>query len=169
VRRSDLLPNVPRVGVVGALVGGPLYNIEGDFEGVGAPLINTASAIIGLDTAADEPNGYPIWIEPFISSPNHVANPRKMDFLGTATWSASETPVSGVGCLTVDFLLGAGVAIYNNPLPIGFKDLPIWDPQDPAVAALMDQINGAIQDAADQVGTNPTVNDVLQQILDLLP
>jgi hypothetical protein len=169
VRRSDLLPNVPRVGVVGALVGGPIYNIEGDFEGVGSPLINTASAIIGADTAADEPNGYPIWIEPFVSSPNHVTNPRKMDFLGTATWSASETPVTGIGCLTVDFLLGAGVAIYNNPLPIGFKDIPIWDPQDPAVVALMQQINDAVQSAADQVGSNPTVNDLLQQILDMLP
>jgi hypothetical protein len=169
VRRSDLLPNVPRVGVLGALVGGPIYNIEGDFDGVGAPLVNTSSAIIGVDTAADEPNGYPIWIEPFISSPNHVTGARKMDFLGTATWSASETPVAGVGCLTVDFLLGAGVALYNNPLPVGFGTLPIWDPQNPAVADLMAQINGAIQDAADQVGANPTVNDVLQRILDLLP
>jgi hypothetical protein len=169
VRRSDLLPNVPRIGVLGALVGGPIYNIEGDFEGVGTALVNTSSAIIGVDTAADEPNGYPIWIEPFISSPNHVTGARKMDFLGTATWSASETPVAGVGCLTVDFLLGAGVALYNNPLPVGFGTLPIWDPADPAVADLMAQINGAVQDAADQVGSNPTVNDVLQRILDLLP
>jgi hypothetical protein len=169
VRRSDLLPDIPRIGVLGALVGGPIYNIEGDFEGVGAPLVNTASAVIGVDTAADEPNGYPIWIEPFVSSPNHVAAPRKMDFLGTATWSASETPVTGVGCLTVDFMLGAGVALYNNPLPVGFGTLPIWDPQNPAVADLMAQINAAIQDAADQVGSNPTVNDVLTRILDLLP
>ena len=172
VRRSDLLPDVPRIGVVGALVGGPIYNIEGDFEGVPgdpAALVNTSSAIIGADTAADEPNGYPIWIEPFVSSPNHVTAARKMDFLGTATWSASETPLTGIGCLTVDFMLGAGVAIYNNPLPVGFKDIPIWDPQDPAVVALMQQINAAVQSAADQVGSNPTVNDLLTQILGLLP
>jgi hypothetical protein len=168
VRRSDLLPNVPRVGVVGALVGGPIYNIEGDFDG-GTPLVNTSSAIIGVDTAADEPNGYPIWIEPFVSSPNHVTGARKMDFLGTATWAASETPLTGIGCLTVDFMLGAGVALYNNPLPVGFGSLPIWDPQDPAVVALMQQINDAVQQAADQVGSNPTVNDLLQQVLDLLP
>jgi hypothetical protein len=92
-----------------------------------------------------------------------------MDFIGTATWSASETPVTGVGCLTVDFLLGAGVAIYNNPLPIGFGDLPIWDPQDPAVAGLIQQINAAIQGAVDQVATNPTVADLLDQITGALP
>jgi hypothetical protein len=169
VRRSDLLPNVPRVGVLGALVGGPIYNIEGDFVGTAPALVNTSTAVIGLDTAADEPNGYPIWVEPFLSTPAHTTVARKMDFLGTATWSASETPVTGVGCLTVDFMLGAGVALYNNPLPVGFKDLPIWDPQDPAVAALMAQINAAIQSAADQVGTNPTVNDLLTTILGLLP
>ena len=169
VRRSDLLPNVPRIGVLGALVGGPIYNIAGDFVGAATPLVNTSSAIIGVDTAADEPNGYPIWIEPFVSSPNHVTAAREMDFLGTATWSASETPVTGLGCLTVDFMLGAGVALYNNPLPVGFATLPIWDPQNPAVADLMAQINAAIQGVADEVGANPTVNDVLQQVLDALP
>ncbi|MEA2273493.1 MAG: hypothetical protein QOI98_2201, partial [Solirubrobacteraceae bacterium] len=169
VRRSDLLPSVPRVGVLGALVGGPIYNIEGDFVGTAPALINTSTAVIGLDTAADEPNGYPIWVEPFLSTPAHSTVARTMDFLGTATWSASETPVTGVGCLTVDFMLGAGVALYNNPLPVGFKDLPIWDPQDPAVASVMAQINAAIQSAADQVGSNPTVNTLLQTILDALP
>ena len=94
---------------------------------------------------------------------------REMDFLGTATWSASETNLGALGCLTVDFMLGAGVALYNNPLPVGFGTLPIWDPQNPAVADLMAQINAAIQGVADQVGSNPTVNDVLQQILDALP
>ena len=128
VQHSDLLPDVPRVGPVGALVGGPIYHITGDFVGGGSALLNTATAVIGVDTAADEPNGYPVWIQPFVSSPAHVTTPRTMDFIGTATWSASETPLSAAGgCLTVDFLLGAGVALYNNPLPVGFGTLPIWD------------------------------------------
>jgi hypothetical protein len=165
VQKSDLLPDIPRIGAVGALVGGPIYHIEGDFEGVGTPILNTSTAVIGLDTAADEPNGYPIWVEPFISSPAHVTAARKMDFIGTATWSASETPVTGVGCLTVDFMLGAGVALYNNPLDIGFGDIPIWDPQSPAVAGLIAQINAAVQGAVDQVTSNPQVSDLLNQIL----
>jgi len=169
VEKSDLLPEVPRVGPAGALVGGPIYHIEGDFVGTAPALVNTSTAVIGVDTAADEPNGYPIWVEPFLSTPAHTTVARTMDFIGTATWSASETPVTGVGCLTVDFLLGAGVAIYNNPLPIGFGDIPIWDPQSPEVQALMAQINAAVQDAVNQVTGNPTVNDLLTQITDALP
>lgn len=57
VQRSDLLPDVPRVGPLGALVGGPIYHITGDFVGAGAALVNSGSAVIGVDTAAGEPNG----------------------------------------------------------------------------------------------------------------
>jgi hypothetical protein len=170
VQRSDLLPDVPRVGPVGALVGGPIYHITGDFVGSGSALVNTAAAVIGVDTAADEPNGYPVWIEPFVSTPTHVTAPRTMDFIGTATWSASETPVSATaGCLTVDFLLGAGVALYNNPLPVGFGTLPVWDPTSPEVAALIDQIDATIQAAVDGITSDPTVADVLAQITGALP
>ena len=124
VRTSDLLPSVPAVGPLGAIVGGPVFSIEGDFVGATAPLVNTASAVIGVDTAADEPHGYPIWIEPFVSSPTHVASPKRMDYLGTATWSASETPViPGLGCISVNFMLGTGVAIFDNPVRVGFDEL----------------------------------------------
>jgi hypothetical protein len=169
VERSDLLPDVPRIGPLGALVGGPIYHIEGDFEGALANLVNTSTAVIGVDTAADEPNGYPIWIEPFISTPSHVTVARTMDFVGTATWSASETPIGASACLTVDFMLGAGVALYNNPLPVGFGTVPIWDPLSPEVAALIDQIDAAIQGLVDDTTANPTVADLLQQVLDALP
>jgi hypothetical protein len=168
VEKSDLLPDVPRVGPAGALVGGPIYHIEGHF-GDGSGLVNTAAAVIGVDTAANEPNGYPIWVEPFVSTPTNVTAPRTMDFIGTATWSASETNLGALGCLTVDFMLGAGVALYNNPLDVGFGDIPIWDPASPAVAALIDQIDAAVQDAADQVASNPTVAALLEQITGLLP
>jgi hypothetical protein len=169
VERSDFLPDVPRVGPLGALVGGPIYHITGDFVGSGTPLVNTAMAVIGADTAADEPNGLPVWIEPFISSPTHVTAPRTMDFLGTATWSASETPVSTIGCTTIDFMLGAGVALYNNPLPIGFGTLPIWDPTSPEIAALIDTIDAAVQQLVGDVAANPTVAELLEQVTALLP
>lgn len=169
VQKSDLLPDVPRIGAVGALVGGPIYHITGDFVGGGTPLLNTASAVIGVDTAADEPNGLPVWIQPFVSTPSHVTNPRTMDFLGTATWSASETPIGTSGCTTVDFMLGAGVALYNNPLPIGFGTLPIWDPQAPEVAALIDQIDAAIAAALGSVTSDPTVAALLEQITGSIP
>jgi hypothetical protein len=131
--------------------------------------VNTASAVIGVDTAADEPNGLPVWIQPFISTPSHVTNPRTMDFLGTATWSASETPIGTIGCTTIDFMLGAGVALYNNPLPIGFGTLPIWDPTSPEVAALIDQIDAAVQALVDGVTSDPTVAALLEQITGQLP
>lgn len=168
IEKSDLLPEVPRAGAVGALVGGPIYHIEGDFVTAGSTLVNTSTAVIGADTAEDEPNGYPVWIQPFLSG-NHVENARTMDFLGTATFAASESDLGALGCLVVDFMLGAGVAIFNNPLPVGFGDIPIWDPQSPEVQALMAQVNAAVQDAVDQVTSDPTVAAVLDLITGSLP
>jgi hypothetical protein len=168
VERSDLLPSIPKAGAVGALVGGPIYHIEGDFVGAAPALINTSTGIIAADTAADEPNGYPVWL-PLVSGA-HTTNARTMDFVGTATWSASETPTTATaGCTSVNFMLGAGVALYNNPLPVGFGDIPIWDPTSPQVAALMAQIDAAVQGAVDQVTSNPQVAALLDQITGALP
>lgn len=167
VERADLLPDVPRLGAVGALVGGPIYHITGDFVGATPPLVNTTTAVIGADTAADEPNGYPVWIQPFVSG-IHVKAARTMDFLGTATWSATETPV-GTACLTVDFMLGTGVAVFDNPLPVGFGTLPFWDPAAPEVRALMTSVNQAVQNVVDTVVSDPTVDALLDQVLGSLP
>ncbi len=169
VRTSDGFPQVPRVGPLGAIVGGPVYSIFGDFKGATTPLVNTASAVIGVDTAADEPNGYPIWIEPFLSSPNHVANAKTMDYLGTATWSASESPI-GAGCLVVDFMLGTGVAIFDNPLAYGFEDLvdSISTP-NPTIRYVMDTVDQAVVSVIDQVTANPVVSSVLTDIIGSLP
>lgn len=110
-----------------------------------------------------------MWVEPFVSTPTHATAARSMDFLGTATWSASETPSALLGCTTVDFLLGAGVAIYNNPLPVGFGNLSVWDPAAPEVAALTAQVNAAVAGAVTQVVSDPTVSATLAQVLALLP
>ncbi|PWN02203.1 hypothetical protein DJ010_13850 [Nocardioides silvaticus] len=170
VRTSDLLPSVPAVGPLAAIVGGPVLSIEGDFVGATAPLVNTASAVIGVDTAADEPNGYPVWVEPFLSSPTHVASPKKMDFLGTATWSASETPVVGIGCLSVNFMVGTGVAIYNNPVRIGFDELvKAATKPNPTVRAVMSAVDAAANGAINDVTANPTVAGVLEQVVGALP
>jgi len=168
VTKSDLLPKVPEVGALGAIVGGPLYHITGTFRP--DPLINTASAVIGLDTAADEPNGYPVWIEPFLSSPTHVSTPKKMDFLGTGTWSASETPIGSDGCLVFDLLVGTGVAVFNNPLPVGLGT--IFDPlakPTPAAEQLTDKVSEVLDDVTGQATSNPTVASLLDQLTALLP
>ena len=166
VTKSDLLPEVPAAGPLGAIVGGPLYHITGTFN-PGA-LVNTASTVIGVDTAADEPNGYPVWVSPFLSG-LHTAHPRTMDFLGTGTWSASETPIL-TGCLVVDFLLGTGVAVYNNPLPVGLGT--VFDPlakPTPAAEQLTDALNAAVDDVVGQVTADPTVSSLLTQVTALLP
>ncbi len=133
VNKTDLLPEVPSVGPLAAIVGGPVYSIRGKFTGGGTGA-TVSTAVIGVDTAADEPNGYPVWISPFISGIRTGA-PKTMDFLGTATWSASEAPVPVLGgCLVLDFMVGTGVAIYDNPLAVGLHSLidPDWDAESAA-------------------------------------
>jgi hypothetical protein len=167
VDKSDILPSVPSVGPLGAITSGPLFHITGKFA-QGA-LRNTASAVLGIDSAANEPNGYPVWVEPFLSSPAHVNSPSTMDFLGTATWGASETNL-GSSCLVFDLMIGTGVALYNNPLPVGFGTLldPLYKPS-PASEKLLNEINATVQSVVDQAATNPTVASVLTQILGALP
>lgn len=171
VRTSDLLPSVPAVGPLAAIVGGPIFSIEGDFVGATTPLINTASAVIGVDTASGEPNGYPVWVEPFLSSPTHVASPKRMDFLGTATWSASETPViPGLGCLSVNFMLGTGVAIFDNPVRVGFDELVnVATKPNPTVRAVITAVDAATNQALADVTANPTVAALLEQVVGSLP
>jgi hypothetical protein len=170
VRTSDLLPSVPAVGPLAAIVGGPIFSIEGDFVGATAPLINTASAVIGVDTAAGEPNGYPVWVEPFLSSPTHVASPKRMDYLGTATWSASEGPIAGIGCLSVNFMLGTGVAIFDNPVRVGFDELvDAATKPNPTVRAVITAVDAAANGAINDVTANPTVAGVLEQVVGALP
>lgn len=165
VQKSDLLPSVPSVGALGALAGGPVYHIVGNFPG--PALVNTSAAALGVDTAAGEPNGYPVWIEPFVSA-GHVTAPRTMDFLGTATWSAAERPLLG-SCLVTDLMLGTGVALYDNPLPVGFGTLldPLYTPNATA-AALLDQVDAAVQQVVDAAAGDPTVAGLLTQVTSLL-
>ncbi|MEZ0578261.1 hypothetical protein [Nocardioides sp. MH1] len=170
VRTSDLLPSVPAAGPLGAIVGGPVFSIEGDFVSANAPLLNTASAVIGVDTADNEPHGYPVWVEPFVSSPTHVANPKRMDFLGTATWSASESPIGTTGCSTVDFMLGTGVAIFDNPVRVGFDELVDAATQpNPTVRSVITAVDSATNGAINDVTTNPVVADLLAQVVGALP
>jgi hypothetical protein len=172
VTKTDLAPSVPSTGPLGAIVSGPVFHILGKFNGATAPLLNTASAVIGADTANNEPNGYPVWIQPFLSAPMHVANPKTMDFLGTATWSASEKPATATaGCLSVNFMLGVGAAIYNNPYPaIGFGLL--LDPGSRPNAnakKLSAAVDAAVQSTVDSATSNPTVDSLLTQVVGALP
>jgi hypothetical protein len=167
VQKSDILPSIPSVGPLGTIASGPLFHITGKFAD--KPLANIASAVIGLDSAANEPNGYPVWVEPFLST-GHVNSPKTMDFLGTATWSASQRNIPFVGCLLTDTMLGTGVALYNNPLPVGFGTLlsKLYQPSA-ASEKLLNEINAAVQQVVNTAGTNPTVVSLLNQLLGALP
>jgi hypothetical protein len=167
VTKSDLVPEVPKAGALGAIVGGPVYHIVGKF-GPGAT-VNTTGAVIGVDTAADEPNGYPAWIEPFLSG-TRLATAKTFDFLGTATWSASESSLGALGCLSVNFMLGTGVAVLNNPLNVGLGT--IFDPlatPNPAAQQLTDTVNDAVDKVVSSVTSNPTVDALLGELLAALP
>jgi hypothetical protein len=170
VNKTDLLPEVPSVGPLGAIVGGPVYSIQGKFTTAGSAsqLANVSTAVIGVDTAADEPNGYPVWISPFVSGV-HTGAPKTMDFLGTATWQASETPLLG-GCLVVDFMVGTGVAIYDSPLPVGLHSLiDLVGAPSPQLEALQATVDTAVQQVLDTVTTNPVVESLLGQLVGSLP
>lgn len=167
VTKSDLLPQVPKVGALGALAGGPVFHVTGRFNA--DALVNTSSAVIGADTAAGEPNGYPVRIQPFLSSPMNVTKARTMDFVGTGTWSASESPIAQ-GCLVVDFLLGTGVAVYDNPLPVGLGT--IFDSlatPSPEAQQLTDAVTDAVDQVTSKVTADPTISSLLTQITGLLP
>lgn len=163
---SDLLPGVPAVGPLAPLTGGPVWSITGKFSD--DALLNTASAIIGADTAAGEPNGYPVWIQPFVSG-IHTAKPKTMDFVGTGTWSASETPL-GAGCLTVNLLVGTGVAVYNNPLPVGLRSVlgPLSVPNED-FRPLTTAVTEAVEQVTNTVTADPTVAALLDQLVGALP
>ncbi|MBW8751148.1 MAG: hypothetical protein JF565_06935 [Propionibacteriales bacterium] len=168
VTRSDLLPAVPATGPLGAIVGGPVYHILGKFAS--GATVNTTSSVLGLDTAADAPGGYPVWIEPFVAS-GHATVARSLDFMGTATWTASETSLGSLGCFSLNFMLGTGVALLNNPYP-AYGLGTIFDPlakPSPAGEKLTDAVNAAVGQAVGQATADPTVSALLAQLTALLP
>ena len=73
VTKTDLAPEVPGVGPLALIASGPIYHISGRFND--DALVNTSLAPVGVDTAGDEPNGYPAWVSPFVSGIN-TASPR---------------------------------------------------------------------------------------------
>lgn len=166
VTTVDGLPSVPKVGALGALAGGPVHLVKGTF----APdaLLNTATAVVGVDTANGEPNGYPVWVNPFLSGA-HVAKPRTMEFLGTGSWSASERPV-GAGCLVVDLLLGTGVAVYDNPLSASLATLtqPLTQP-NPDAERLAAGIDDLVEQVTSSATADPTVSALLEDLVGQLP
>ena len=179
VEKSDLLPDVPAVAGLDALgVGGPIFHIDGRFKtpalvGLGGTLAGVTVDAAGLRREVTVP---PTVEDPVLSAHYlldaataiKVPKMKKMDYLGTATWAASETDASILGCVVVDFMLGIGVQLNNNPLPIGFGNIPIWK-QSPGAAALMASINAAVANVVGQVTGNPTVAGILAQITGQLP
>jgi len=100
-----------------------------------------------------------------------VTAAKTFDFMGTATWSASETSLGSLGCLVTDFMLGTGVALLNNPFP-AYGLGTIFDPAaKPSVTGekLTDAVNAAVAQAVGQASANPTVSALLTQLTALLP
>ena len=173
VRKSDLLIDVPHVNALTSALGagGPIFNIQGQFAD--APLVQLNGTLVGADVSTDTfDQGVTEAVEQPLLSAHYLldaasalATPplKSMDYIGTATWAASETDTVILGCLVVDFMLGVGVSINNSILPLGWGTLPIWD-ENPAAASLTSALNLAIADAATQVTTNPTVAGLLDQI-----
>lgn len=168
VTTVDGVPALPKLGALGALVGGPVHLVRGTF-GSNA-LVNTASAVVGADTAPGAPNGSPLWVNP-LSGGIHVEKPRTMEFIGTGTWSASEAPLGALGgCITIDLLLGTGVAVFDNPLSVGLKNLtdPVTQPS-PEAAKLGQAVTDAVEQVTDGATTLPVVSDALTNLVGALP
>jgi hypothetical protein len=170
VRGTDLVPDVPKPGVLGALVGGPVRNVSATFP-TGSGYAPITTAILGVDSASGEPNGLPIWVEPIVSGVNAAAT-RNIDFIGTlAGDTVLDTNVDVLGtCLRLGGFIGAGVAVINNPLPVGLKDVfdPLTTP-NPAVAPLVDAVSDAVDSAVNSVATNATVASLLSSLLAQVP
>jgi hypothetical protein len=170
VRGTDLVPDVPSPGPLGALVGGPVRNVSATFP-VGPSYSPITTAALGVDTAAGEPNGLPIWIEPIVSGVN-ASKTQNIDFIGTLVGDTVldiAVPVSTT-CIRLGGFIGAGVAVVNNPLPVGLKDLfdPLTTP-NPALAPLVDAVGTAVDSAVDSATTNPAVAGLLSSLLALVP
>ncbi len=166
VKRSDIVPNLPALGLADGLVpSGPLYSIKADYRGPGtsAP-INLHTPAIGVSTAPDEPNGLPAWIAPVSGVP--LGSDAVMDFLGFASWSASETCDETV-CSGVDTMLGIGVGLFSaQPLPLSFADIPLlWEP-NAAAADVHAQLNAVLSEVLSMVLGNETVAGILDPIVD---
>jgi hypothetical protein len=170
VERTSLVPNLPTAAGLEALgVGGPIWHIKGDFQTLAsptAPVTAISTAARGVDVS---PGETPLASASLlVTGAPHVVAPRTTDFIGTANWTMNETSLGALGCLSIGGFLGAGVALNNNPLPIGFGNLPIWK-TSPALDSLNAAITSAVQGVVDQATTLPVVADLLTQILGLVP
>ena len=124
VTESALVPATPPVllpppaTVLAFDVGGTLKHIVGDYE-FGA---HTAGTLAGsnVDTAPGASNGAPVWL-PVVSS--GLVTDTSIDFLGHAILVQGEFCIFGY-CVAVGGLLGDGVMLFDNTLPLGLPSIP---------------------------------------------
>jgi hypothetical protein len=181
VSDSELIPQLDLTGAPASVaglaallgVGGPVKRVTGHWpQGAGSHTITPLS----VDTAADEPNGLPVWL-PVVSGTGPALPDHSIDFAGLGTVVTTEQCIAPIPILAPQgavigfgLLLGTGVALFDNPLPIGLDDIPlIWDHQDPQVIALRDQVSAAINSVTTQVLANSTVQSVLDQVIAAIP
>ena len=167
VKESDGIPPVPGVGPLGALTGGPVWHITSTPR-PGA-LVNIASAAVGVDSAAGEPNGYPVWVAPFVSGINTAEPTTSFEFVGTGTWTSSQTAIGSNGCLVANGLVGTGVTLLDNPLPAGLGTLMDGLTQpSPEMRKVYDGVLDAVLEAVEPITSNEAVDATLNQVLGLL-
>ena len=177
------------LGTVGALTPTKFFNVYGKWN-TGSHAVNA-----GVDTNPGEPHGLPVWINPLsgLAVPADPTNTtalltavllgvllppafpdHAMDFLGTASWTAREN-CTATTCSVSGSMRGLGVAIFSDkPLPVGFRDLPLWA-SNPEAAAIIAQINQAIADGVTEgnaqvaaILADPNVQMVIAAIYEAL-
>lgn len=160
------LPAIPSVNpALGAIAGGPIWHITGNTRSVAGENLLEAEIGAGVDLTGTLGTPYPAYVVPFLNPAVAIA-PYNSDFLGVGTWTASEAPFTASSCLLEEGYLGTGIALYNNPLPVGFGTLlsPLFKP-NANTAKLYAEIETAVNKVTTQISSNPTVSAVLGDIL----
>jgi hypothetical protein len=154
------LPALPVAGAPTSLPVGDVFHVEtvGSLAGVFA-------TVIGASTEEDAPTGLPVWVAPVDGVPL-VESPERFEFLGTGSWSSTYNDLV-ITCLNTSTVIGVGVALVNNPLPLGLGDLvrntnPLVAP---VLRAVMAQVNLAVGELTGELTANPTVQGLLEQVL----
>ncbi len=145
-------------------VGGPLFYLKASGP---RPLgFNLWLHALGVDTDEDAPSGLPAWVLP-VDGVRTMA-PRTFEFIGTGSWSSSETSLGPTACFVQGGFTGIGVGLSNNPLKLGLDGLvrnlnPVLVP---LVKPLMAQVNLAVAQLTGEVTANPTIQDLIAQVVE---
>lgn len=109
-----LLP--PPATILAFDVGGPVRHIVGDYD-FG---IHTAGTLAGSNVDTAPGASTPVWL-PVVTT--GIVQDNSIDFLGHAAFFQSQFCLFGF-CIAAGGLLGDGVMLFDNTLPLGLPSLP---------------------------------------------